>query len=169
MEFHFTIHTYIWELDTNFRSLWYVKIEVSLLLFLYIIYMDQWLRKRHYLEIYPFWDSKLLNGIWISIFTLISENLTQNLEDYGMWKYRCHSKFLCVESTWTNDIGNEVIKRFTHCEIVNYLMEFHYTIHSYIWKLDTKFGILRCVKIEMLLQFFLCIFSMNQLLRSQNY
>ena len=169
MEFHFTIHTYIWELDTNFRSLWYVKIEVSLLLFLYIIYMDQWLRKRHYLEIYPFWDSKLLNGIWISLFTLISENLTQNLEDYGMWKYRCHSKFLCVESTWTNDIGDEIIKRFTPSEIVNYLMEFHFTIHSYIWKLNTKLGRLRYVKIEVSLQIFLCIFYMDQWLRSRNY
>ena len=25
--------------------------------------MDQWLRKRNYEEIYPFWDSELLNGI----------------------------------------------------------------------------------------------------------
>ena len=30
MEFHFTIRTYIWELDTKVGSLRYVKIEVSL-------------------------------------------------------------------------------------------------------------------------------------------
>ena len=71
MELHFTIHTYIWELDTKFRSLRYVKIEV-------------------------------------------------------------HYKFFCVESTWTNDLGEEIIKRFTHSEIVNYLMEFHFTIRTYI-------------------------------------
>ena len=63
MELNFTIHTYIWKLDRKFGSLQYVKIEMSLKIFLYIICMDQWLRKRHYLEIYPFWDSELLNGI----------------------------------------------------------------------------------------------------------
>ena len=41
MEFHFTIRTYILELDTKFRSLWYVKIEVSLQIFPYILYMEQ--------------------------------------------------------------------------------------------------------------------------------
>ena len=34
MEFHFTIRTYIWELDTKLESLRYVKIEVSLQIFL---------------------------------------------------------------------------------------------------------------------------------------
>ena len=33
MEFHFTIRTYIWELDTNVGSLRYMKIEVSLQIF----------------------------------------------------------------------------------------------------------------------------------------
>ena len=34
----------------------------------------------------------------------------------------------------TNDLGDEIIKRFTHSEIVNYLMEFHFTIRTYISK-----------------------------------
>ena len=65
MKFHFTIHTYISEFDTKFRSLRYVKIEVN----------------------------------------------------------------FSVYSTWTNDLGHEIIKRFTHSEIVNYLMKFpfHYS------------------------------------------
>ena len=77
MEFHFSIRTYIWELDTKFGSLRYVKIEVSLQIFLCIICMNQWLQEK-------------------------------------------------------------IIKRFTHSEIVNYLMEFHFTIRTYIWELDTK-------------------------------
>ena len=77
MEFHFIIRTYIWELDTKLGSLRYVKIEVSLQIFVCIICMNQWL------------------------------------------------------------IGAEIIKRFTHSEIVNYLMEFYFTIRIFE-KCDTK-------------------------------
>ena len=107
MEFHFTIRISE-ELDTKLGSLRYVKIEVSLQIFMYIIYR-------------------------------------------------------------TNDLGDEIIKRFTHSEIVNYLMEFHFTICIYIWELDTKFRSLRYVKIEVSLQIFLYIIYMDQWLIKRNY
>ena len=34
----------------------------------------------------------------------------------------------------------KILKRFTHSEIVNYLMEFHFTIRTYIREIDIKVG-----------------------------
>ena len=60
-----------------------------------------------------------------------------------------------------HDLEAKIIKRFTHSEIVNYLMEFHFTIRIFE-ECDTKLEILRYVKIEVSLQIFLCIICMNQ-------
>ena len=60
----------------------------------------------------------------------------------------------------SNDLGDEIIKRFTYSEIVYYLMEFHFTI-PISEELDTKLGSLRYVKIEVSLQIFLYIIYMD--------
>ena len=66
MEFHFTIRTYIWELDIKVGSLRYVKIEVSLQIFLCIICMNHHSTSEKpkiiEKEIYP-WLPKLLRDL----------------------------------------------------------------------------------------------------------
>ena len=55
----------------------------------------------------------------------------------------------------------KLLREFTHSEIVNYLMEFHFTIRTYIWERDTNVGSLRYVKIEVSLQIF-CVYNLHE-------
>ena len=75
-----------------------------------------------------------------------------------MWKQRCHYKFFCVYSTWTNDSEVEIIKRFTHSEIVNYLMEFPFH-YLHIWRTWHQIGKFTVCENRGVTTTFLCVES----------